>query len=346
MSRLTVLTGLPLSGKSTYVRQECSGMVVVDCDKISEEIFGNSRRVYSEANDKVWREATRRVREALLAGRDVVVDAVNPTAESRRHWVRIREAGYCDDSVLVVFENPVVDAEDQEHDPVRIAGIAYYQSLWEDVGLERSRYDDQRFVWIGGREEGIRETLIASDLKRLKLLVLDFDGVFTDNTSFGVMCDGERLEGYVCNHADGTAISSLRDHGDPEIVVVSSQQADYVEARCDKLKIQLITNNSFSGDEAGFVGGKADIVQRLADERKLTMEQVGFVGNDRHDVPALKLVGVPIVVADAEECVMPFAKYVSERNGGHGALRDICDAVLSAKGVWADERIRVREVKR
>ncbi len=348
MNRLTVLTGLPFSGKSTYVRSECRGMVVVDCDNISHELYGDSRRIYAEANDLVWREATRRVREALLAGRDVVVDAVNPTAWSRRHWVKLREAGYCDDAVLVVFEDSCVDGGMSGLDPVRDAGAAYYQSLWEAVSLEGDRYDDRRFVWLGGREESVRETLMLADLVQLKLLALDFDGVFTDNTSFGYRRPDEslRVEGYVCNHADGTALSSLREYGVPELCVVTSQQANYVAARCDKLKIKLATNNSFNGVESGFVGGKAAIIQKLADERGLTMDQVGFVGNDRHDVPALELVGVPIIVADAEACVWPYAKYVSERPGGHGALRDICDAILSAKGVWSDERLRIREVKR
>ena len=156
-----------------------------------------------------------------------------------------------------------------------------------------------------------------AELRRISLLVLDFDGVMTDNR---VLVDETGREAVWCNRGDGWGIGSVRRAG-VDVVVVSTEKNPVVGARCRKLNLPCIQG----------CDDKLSAVQRLAEERKLVAANVAFVGNDVNDLACLTWVGVPIVVADAEPAVLPVARLVTRRLGGYGAVREVCDLLEQAR---------------
>lgn len=163
------------------------------------------------------------------------------------------------------------------------------------------------------RVPGERDVSLAA----VRLLVLDFDGVLTDNR-VRVAEDGR--ESVVCHRGDGWGIRRLREEG-VEVVVLSTETNPVVGARCRKLKVACVQG----------VEDKGAALRTLARDRGLEAAQVAYVGNDGNDADGLAWAGVSIVVADAEEEVLPLARFVTRRVGGAGAVREVAGWILSAR---------------
>jgi YrbI family 3-deoxy-D-manno-octulosonate 8-phosphate phosphatase len=155
------------------------------------------------------------------------------------------------------------------------------------------------------------------DLSDIDLLVLDFDGVLTDNR---VLIDEHGTEAVWCHRGDGWGIARLRDTG-VEVVVLSTETNPVVAARCGKLRIEAIQ----SCDD------KLEALKELAASRRLAPSRIAYVGNDANDIACLQWVGVPIAVADATVDVRRLCPLVSSRRGGHGAVREIADWICRAR---------------
>lgn len=157
--------------------------------------------------------------------------------------------------------------------------------------------------------------LIAERVRALKLVIFDFDGVFTDNLVY-VLEDGR--EAVRCSRAEGLGLRRL-EQLDIEAVILSTEVNAVVGARGAKLKIQVL-----QGCEDKLASLKA-----LLESRRLDPSQVAFVGNDLNDLDCLRWVGLPIVVHDAHADVLDVAIYRTKRRGGNGAVREVCDLVAS-----------------
>jgi 3-deoxy-D-manno-octulosonate 8-phosphate phosphatase (KDO 8-P phosphatase) len=153
--------------------------------------------------------------------------------------------------------------------------------------------------------------------RAVKLVVFDFDGVFTDNTVY-VSQDG--VESVRCWRSDGLGLSKLKQAGIPA-VIVSTETNPVVTARSNKLVIRCIQG----------CDDKLAAVRALADEHGLTLADVAFVGNDINDLACLQAVGLPIVVHDAHPDVAGAGAYRTTAPGGRGAVREVCDAIISAR---------------
>lgn len=163
-------------------------------------------------------------------------------------------------------------------------------------------------------------------LAGIKLLACDFDGVFTDGTVFQ---DQDGKEMVKCSRKDGLGINLLQQHG-IEVAVVSKETNPVVSRRCQKMKIPC-----YQAVDTG--EGKAEILKRLAEEKGLSLEQVAFMGDDLNDVPALKIAGLAITVADGHFNVKKIADYVTKAPGGQHAVREVAELILIAKGVNLDQ---------
>jgi YrbI family 3-deoxy-D-manno-octulosonate 8-phosphate phosphatase len=157
-------------------------------------------------------------------------------------------------------------------------------------------------------------------LRSVRLLVLDFDGVLTDNHVY-VGEDGR--ESVRVSRADGLGLSVLAETG-VEAVVLSSEVNPVVAARCGKLGIPCVQG----------VADKAGALERIVIARQLDWREVAYAGNDVNDLGCMALAGVPIAVADAVAPVLAKAQLVTSRPGGLGAVREICDWIKACdKGV-------------
>jgi YrbI family 3-deoxy-D-manno-octulosonate 8-phosphate phosphatase len=156
---------------------------------------------------------------------------------------------------------------------------------------------------------------VAADLAAVRLVVFDFDGVFTDNTVY-VSEDG--TESVRCWRGDGLGLQAIQRLG-LQALILSTEVNPVVTARSRKLKVECVQ-------------GCEDKHARLAAivrERGLALDQVAYVGNDVNDLGCLEAVGMPIVVADAHPDVLAAAKLRTQRPGGHGAVREVCDLLVA-----------------
>lgn len=149
-------------------------------------------------------------------------------------------------------------------------------------------------------------------------VVFDFDGVFTDNL-VSVSETGE--ETVRCSRADGLGLALIKEAG-VSTLVLSTETNPVVSARCRKLGMEFRQGER----------DKLATLQRWVGEKGWGRECVAYVGNDLNDLACLRWAGLPIAVADAEPAVRAAARWVTKRNGGHGAVREICDAILRQKG--------------
>lgn len=164
------------------------------------------------------------------------------------------------------------------------------------------------------------EELAQDDEARLdgvRLVVFDFDGVFTDDRVI-VFEDGR--EAVACLRGDGLGLARLREAGF-EARVLSSETGPVVAARCRKLGLACRQG----------VRDKGAGLRALADEAGVTLAQVAYVGNDANDLPALLRAGLAVAVADARPEVRAVAHLVLSRPGGHGAVREICDLLVARR---------------
>jgi len=149
----------------------------------------------------------------------------------------------------------------------------------------------------------------------VRLVVLDFDGVLTDNR---VWVNQEGMEMVAANRSDGWGIRRLREAG-IEVMVLSTETNPVVAARCRKLGIEA----------AQGAGDKAAVLQDLLRKRDLAGSQVVYMGNDENDLPVFPWVGCFFAPADAHFEVLVQADLVVTERGGRGAVRELADILLA-----------------
>jgi N-acylneuraminate cytidylyltransferase len=174
--------------------------------------------------------------------------------------------------------------------------------------------DWQRAEWLihQGELEMVYPGRIQRSLpKQVALLVLDFDGVMTDNR---VWVDQNGRELVAAYRSDSLGINRLRNAG-VDIVVLSTETNPVVAARCRKLNLPV-----YQG-----IKDKGKALNALFVDLETDPSQVVYVGNDINDLPCFPLVGWAVVVANAEPEVRQHADFILSRDGGHGAVREICD---------------------
>jgi len=154
-------------------------------------------------------------------------------------------------------------------------------------------------------------------IRRLRFVAFDFDGVFTDN---GVWISETGQESVRCSRFDGLGLSALRRLG-IGLVVISTEENPVVSARCRKLQIDCVQDCKQKDEE----------LRRLVTEFGATLEETAFVGNDINDLPALEIVGLPVVVADAYPTAKKARYLETTRPGGHGAVREFCELVVAVR---------------
>lgn len=159
--------------------------------------------------------------------------------------------------------------------------------------------------------------MAASLPENISLVVLDFDGVITDNRVY-VNQHGE--ESVAAHRGDGMGISLLKKAG-VEVIILSTEKNPVVQARADKLGIQ-----AFHGVE-----DKKARLQSILTEKKIPGSQVVYLGNDLNDLPCFSLVGLTAAVADAHPTLLEQAQIVLQKKGGHGAVRELCDLIIKEK---------------
>jgi 3-deoxy-D-manno-octulosonate 8-phosphate phosphatase (KDO 8-P phosphatase) len=183
----------------------------------------------------------------------------------------------------------------------------------------------------------VREPLSRSLAERVRLVVLDVDGVMTDGGVYiGETADGTAVELKRFDTMDQLGAKMLVWAGLP-VVLVSGRPSDATKLRAAELGVPY---------HAGPGGHKLPILERLLEEHGVGWDAVACVCDDLADLPILRRAGLPVAVANAAPEVRAAARWCTARRGGHGAVREFAEALLGARGAWAPlvrEYCRARE---
>lgn len=153
--------------------------------------------------------------------------------------------------------------------------------------------------------------------EKVELLVLDFDGVVTDNR---VWTNEHGHEMVAALRSDSMRLSELRQAG-VALLILSSEVNPVVAARAQKMGAETIHGVG--------IHDKGRALRELLEARGINPAHVVYVGNDLNDLPCFAVAGWGVAVADAYPEVLHAADYVTSKPGGHGAVREVCDLIMS-----------------
>lgn len=158
-------------------------------------------------------------------------------------------------------------------------------------------------------------------LTNVKLLALDFDGIFTDGSVY-VSQNGK--EGVRCSRRDGLGFEMLRKAG-VLACIISREPNSVVSARAKKLQLRC-----WQSIESG--QGKLETLKNHCQQEKISLNEVAYLGDDINDLAIMEVVGLAITVPAAHYLVKKIAHHTTNQEGGNGAIREIIEELLIAKG--------------
>ena len=151
---------------------------------------------------------------------------------------------------------------------------------------------------------------------KIELIMLDFDGVITDNR---VWTDQNGKETVAAYRSDSILIKDLRERG-IETMILSSEVNPVVAARAKKMGVEAVHGMGLQD--------KGRVMREILEEKNINAENVIFVGNDLNDLSCFDIAGWSVAVADAFPEVIQAADFVLSKRGGHGAVRELCEIIL------------------
>ncbi len=169
---------------------------------------------------------------------------------------------------------------------------------------------------IARSREGMPGAPSPARLAAIRAVVMDFDGVHTDDL---VTVDQDGREMVTASRRDGLGLEALRRLGRHRLVIVSKERNPVVLARAAKLGIEVMAS----------IEDKVSAVEAWLAGQGLGWDDAVFVGNDRNDVPAMRCAGLSAAPADAHAEALAVADWVLPHPGGRGALRALCDALCA-----------------
>ncbi len=179
-------------------------------------------------------------------------------------------------------------------------------------------FDWQRYEWLV--RNGDLDMVDPASRRRhfptkVSLVVMDFDGVLTDNLVYVDENGGEKV---ASSRGDSMGIRLVREALPIDFLVISTEVNPVVSARCNKLKLEVHQG----------IKDKVAVLSNVLQQKGIPAEEVVFIGNDVNDLGCLQLAGYAVVPADAEPGVKRHADLVLTRKGGRGAVREFCDTLL------------------
>ena len=218
----------------------------------------------------------------------------------------------------------------QEREPHHLETGAFY--VFRAAGFRESRH---RFFgririaavpeWTAIEIDDAHQLRVARALATLhevppsipvRAVVTDFDGVHTDDTAIIAADGGETVR---VSREDGMGVALLRRAGVP-LLILSTEVNPVVRARADKLRVPVLHG----------IDDKETALRDWARENDVALADIAYLGNDVNDLPAMRIVGWPVAVANAHAQVRAEARVVLRRRGGEGAVRELIERVLSS----------------
>ena len=173
---------------------------------------------------------------------------------------------------------------------------------------------------------------LKEKLKKIKLLMLDVDGIMTDGR---IIMNDEGCETKHFNVRDGHGLKILQRFN-IKVAIITGRQSKVVSNRARDLDITDVYQKVYN---------KKEVFEKILKKYKLSPDETAFMGDDIVDIPVLNRVGFSATVADASDVVKKQVDYITGHKGGKGAVREVCEMILQAQGKWAEIAARYEFLK-
>ncbi|MEK6727637.1 MAG: HAD-IIIA family hydrolase [Candidatus Omnitrophota bacterium] len=162
--------------------------------------------------------------------------------------------------------------------------------------------------------------------KKIKLLLLDVDGVLTDGR---IIYDSHGRDSKFFDVHDGLGVHVLQKCG-IKTILVTAKGSKTIQPRARDMGVEAVFEN---------ISPKSSILDKILKKYKVCADEVCFVGDDLVDLGLMKIVGFPVAVFNAASDIKKAAAYITIRHGGRGAVREVAELILKSQGRW-DEVIK------
>ena len=162
---------------------------------------------------------------------------------------------------------------------------------------------------------------LADKIGKVKVLILDVDGVLTDGRIV-ISDDGQETKCF--NVRDGHVLKMIRRAG-VEVMFLTGRKSRVVEHRARELGVERLYQGALD---------KLAVLQEILNSTGLSPGQVAYMGDDIVDLPVLRRAGFSVTVSDAHEDVLKAVDLVTKNPGGRGAVREVCEIILKVQGKW------------
>lgn len=167
----------------------------------------------------------------------------------------------------------------------------------------------------------MKDINIESRIKKIKLIIMDVDGVLTDGRLF---YDEKGNEYKIFNVMDGSGMLYAHRSG-LKLVILSGNFSHVVVTRAKIAMVDDVYQN---------VIDKKGVLDELLEKYSLSLDEICYIGDDLVDIPVMMKIGFPVAVANADDEVKKRAVYVTEKSGGEGAVREVIEYILKVQGKW------------
>lgn len=162
---------------------------------------------------------------------------------------------------------------------------------------------------------------LADKIGKVKVLILDVDGVLTDGRIV-ISDDGQETKFF--NVRDGHGLKMIRRAG-VEVMFLTGRKSRVVEHRARELGVERVYQGALD---------KLAVLQEILNSTGLSPGDVAYMGDDIVDLPVLRRAGFSVTVSDAHEDVLKAVDLVTKNPGGRGAVREVCEIILKVQGKW------------
>jgi 3-deoxy-D-manno-octulosonate 8-phosphate phosphatase (KDO 8-P phosphatase) len=174
------------------------------------------------------------------------------------------------------------------------------------------------------------EQSLIDKIKKIKVLLLDVDGVLTDGR---IIYDSRGRDSKFFDVHDGMGVYLLKKCGIPA-VLITAKGSRAIKPRAKDMRVDIVFED---------VSPKTSVLEKICKIYKVTAQELCFVGDDLVDLGLMKKVGFPVAVADAALEIKNAAVYVTAKSGGRGAVRELAELILKTQGKWG-EALKAYEV--
>jgi len=171
-------------------------------------------------------------------------------------------------------------------------------------------------------ENNFKEELLAR-ARKIKVLLLDVDGVLTDGR---IIYDSKGRDSKFFDVHDGLGVYILNKSG-VKTIIVTAKGSGTLKPRAKDMRITEVFAD---------ISPKSAILEKIVKKYGVTPEEVCFVADDLVDLGLMKIVGLPIAVFNAAPEIKQAASYITIRHGGRGAVREVAELILKSQGKWLD----------